>query len=172
MCCMIVVRWFKSHVTVSRSMTQRRVPNLPAYTVVNLFYRNPCGLVFVLVHFLPEGNMLDVECISTSPRWSLSKFRGFPRREELEFFHCDWQVGYYFISCWSMSKHRNGGVANLIMQEKKLRERLFVWCSLLVWKIFPHVSNQGINLLKEGIFYMTNSSTYCINNCSKSLCVE
>jgi len=43
--------------------------------------------------------MLDRDCIDSDHLLSLSKFCGFPEREELEFCHCDWQVCYCFISC-------------------------------------------------------------------------
>lgn len=118
-----VVAWLTY--TVTRSVTERCVLNLPVYTVVNLFYYHLCDLLFVLVRFLLESSTLERVCINDSHRWSLSKFWGFPEREELEFFHCDWQIWYCFISCWSMSKHKNGGVANLLMQ-KELRKKLFV----------------------------------------------
>lgn len=42
-------------------------------------------LLFVLVHFLSESSMLAIECINNSRRWPLSKFWGFPKREELNF---------------------------------------------------------------------------------------
>lgn len=41
------------------------------------------------VCFLPESSMLDIDCIDSNHRLSLSKFWGFPKREELEFLHCD-----------------------------------------------------------------------------------
>lgn len=68
-------------------MTQSYVPNLPAYTVGDLFYHYVIYVDFVC--FLPEGSMLDIDCIDSDHRLSLSKFWGFPKREELEILHCD-----------------------------------------------------------------------------------
>lgn len=33
--------------------------------------------------------MLDIDCIDSGHRLSLTKFWGFSEREELEFLHCD-----------------------------------------------------------------------------------